>query len=334
MTLFVSPHPNNQPDCESKNTARLCPQDAGMSSSLPLQSGGSRGPSSITCSTTMDDTNSSKANLLTFPWLLHSLLEAAAKEGFDHIVSWHDNNASFRVHEPALFVKQVMPRFFKRQSKYKSFQRQLNIWQFERVIGSRGPCNGGYFHPYFKRNNTALFHLMQRSKLASRRPSLLSSSSCKSCLFSKESSACNPQSIARNNHSIHHLSMLHHKTDFAGARILPPHHQHTSFLDEAAAADAHIKVATSKDHCSFSISPSSGGRCAKRGRNTSLLPSIELIQGGLSSWFSLDKDNTTPVQDGVDRTSTGQQIGSFGWRYSSLHYCCYHQYIHYRNKFS
>jgi hypothetical protein len=106
---------------------------------------------------------------LTFPWQLHSLLEAATREGFDHIVSWLDNNSSFKVHDPALFVKHVLPRFFQRQSKYKSFQRQLNIWQFERLNGSRGPCNGGYFHAFFHRYDTSLFHLMKRSKTSQSR---------------------------------------------------------------------------------------------------------------------------------------------------------------------
>ena len=116
-----------------------------------------------------EDTNTNNdADLQkTFPWQLHAMLEAAANEGFDHIVSWLDNNASFKVHEPALFVKHVLPRFFKRQSKYKSFQRQLNIWQFERLIGSRGPCNGGYFHVFFHRYDTSLFHLVKRSKMSS-----------------------------------------------------------------------------------------------------------------------------------------------------------------------
>ena len=39
-------------------------------------------------------------------------------------VSWQPGNKCFRVHDPNQFVSTVMPRFFK-QTKYKSFQRQL-----------------------------------------------------------------------------------------------------------------------------------------------------------------------------------------------------------------
>jgi hypothetical protein len=138
----------------------------------PLQSGDETFSGLTNNANFKNDTDS-----LTFPWKLHSLLETAAKEGFDHIVSWLDNNASFKVHDPALFVKDIMPRFFKRQSQYKSFQRQLNVWQFERLLGSKGPCNGGYFHVFFHRHDTSLFHRMTRSKL--RNPPL--SPSLESC---------------------------------------------------------------------------------------------------------------------------------------------------------
>lgn len=60
-------------------------------------------------------------NTFQFPWKLHSMLDSAAEEGFEEIVSWEDDGRSFRVHNTQKFVERVMGRWFK-QSKYKSFQ--------------------------------------------------------------------------------------------------------------------------------------------------------------------------------------------------------------------
>ena len=45
-----------------------------------------------------------------------------------------------------------VPHYF-RQTKYKSFQRQLNLWGFERV--SKGLEKGCYFHPCFLKDDKA-----------------------------------------------------------------------------------------------------------------------------------------------------------------------------------
>ena len=93
-----------------------------------------------------------------FPWRLHEMLETADSEGDASIVSWLDDEKSFRVHNQDAFVKRVMPRYFK-QSKYKSFQRQLNFWGFERILD--GPGKGGYAHQQFVRNQPSLCHRMK-----------------------------------------------------------------------------------------------------------------------------------------------------------------------------
>jgi hypothetical protein len=61
------------------------------------------------------------ANSFQFPWKLHDMLDDAAAEGLDSIVSWTDSGRSFRVHKPQKFVESIMCRYFK-QTKYKSFQ--------------------------------------------------------------------------------------------------------------------------------------------------------------------------------------------------------------------
>jgi hypothetical protein len=52
-------------------------------------------------------------------------------------------------------------RFFK-QSKLASFQRQLNLWGFQKVVN--GPDRGGYYHELFLRGRPDLAPLMLRVK--------------------------------------------------------------------------------------------------------------------------------------------------------------------------
>ena len=89
-----------------------------------------------------DDINSdpsiAKGGVSTpFPWKLHIMLEAIDKEGDTSIVSWLSHGKAFIVHKPKDFVSEIMPKFFQ-QSKYASFQRQLNLYGFQRLL--TGTC--------------------------------------------------------------------------------------------------------------------------------------------------------------------------------------------------
>jgi hypothetical protein len=68
-----------------------------------------------------------------FPWKLHEMLEAADVNGFSIVVSWLPDRRSFKVHDRETCVSLIMQRYFD-QTKYKSFQRQLNMWGFERHL--------------------------------------------------------------------------------------------------------------------------------------------------------------------------------------------------------
>jgi hypothetical protein len=97
-----------------------------------------------------------------FPWRLHEMLDAAETEGFESIVSWLPDGRSFRVHDPVVFVDKVMKKFFN-QNKYKSFQRQLNIWGFVRILD--GPMKGGYIHEHLVQNQPEMCAMMKRQKI-------------------------------------------------------------------------------------------------------------------------------------------------------------------------
>jgi hypothetical protein len=97
---------------------------------------------------------------LQFPWKLHEMLRDAEKD--PSIVSWLPHGKGFRVHKPQEFVQKVMPVYF-RQSHYKSFQRQLNLWGFERV--GKGEEHGAYYHKFFIRGEPGLCGYMNRQKI-------------------------------------------------------------------------------------------------------------------------------------------------------------------------
>ena len=47
---------------------------------------------------------------ICFPCVLYNMLEEAAVEGFESIVSWNGQGTAFTVHDRELFTSQVMPR--------------------------------------------------------------------------------------------------------------------------------------------------------------------------------------------------------------------------------
>jgi HSF-type DNA-binding len=97
-----------------------------------------------------------------FPWKLHEMLDNSSSRTMESVVSWLPQKNAFRVHNVKNFMDTIMPKYFK-QTKYRSFQRQLNMWGFERI--NCGPHKGGYFHKYFVRGNVSLCNLMRRQKI-------------------------------------------------------------------------------------------------------------------------------------------------------------------------
>lgn len=93
------------------------------------------------------------ASKLPFLWKLHEMLDDVEKTGDDHIVSWMTEGTSFRVHKPKSFVQKIIPFYFN-QSKFKSFQRQLHLYEFVRT--PRGINAGAYSHPMFIRGKKSL----------------------------------------------------------------------------------------------------------------------------------------------------------------------------------
>lgn len=90
---------------------------------------------------------------IPFPLKLHSLLDKAMAEGYGDVVSWQPHGRCFVVYKPKEFQDIVLPKFFN-LSKLSSFQRQLNLYGFQRL--TLGRDRGGYYHELFLRNKEFL----------------------------------------------------------------------------------------------------------------------------------------------------------------------------------
>ena len=97
-----------------------------------------------------------------FPFKLHAILDQVERDGLSHIISWQPHGRCFVIHDPKEFTETVMPDFF-RQSKLTSFQRQLNLYGFNRI--TRGSDSGGYYHELFLRGKVFLCKKMIRTKI-------------------------------------------------------------------------------------------------------------------------------------------------------------------------
>ena len=86
-----------------------------------------------------------------FPSRLYQLLEDAEREGNEGIVSWTSNGKSFKVHDKIRFANDIMPRYFG-SSKYRSFQKNLNLWGFiTKLAPLKSPHRGEVSSPSFVR---------------------------------------------------------------------------------------------------------------------------------------------------------------------------------------
>ena len=100
-----------------------------------------------------------------FPVKLHRILREADEMGLRHIISWRPDGKSFVIHDKAEVEKQIMPLYFS-SAKFKSLQRSLNLWGFQRDKGIAKLSSGsGRFHPMFVRGRLDLCVNMRRDRV-------------------------------------------------------------------------------------------------------------------------------------------------------------------------
>ena len=76
----------------------------------------------------------------TFPTILHRLLHdmESPTETNTYIIAWDPDGKSFTIHQPKKFAEQIMRRYFREQTHYKSFQVRIYavaLHNFRKVVG-------------------------------------------------------------------------------------------------------------------------------------------------------------------------------------------------------
>mmetsp|Transcript_22739 Transcript_22739/g.47692 ORF Transcript_22739/g.47692 Transcript_22739/m.47692 type:complete len:121 (+) Transcript_22739:121-483(+) len=88
-----------------------------------------------------------------FPKRLYDMLENAERDGYSHVISWMPDGKSFKIHvdgsldeEDEKAIIEILKRTFK-QTRFKSFLRQLQLYGFERICKGprRGECKHGLY---------------------------------------------------------------------------------------------------------------------------------------------------------------------------------------------
>ncbi|MGK3759165.1 MAG: hypothetical protein ACI8RD_011482, partial [Bacillariaceae sp.] len=134
-----------------------------MSSSIPIPSLLAIHPSLLLPASI---SNGAKTSTSHFPSRLHDMLNNACsiETNDKQKISWCKNGRSFIIHGSP---KDMLPllRLHFRQTKYKSFLRQLQAYGFVRII--KGRNKGLVYHPEFQRGRKSLCIQMRRKVSAS-----------------------------------------------------------------------------------------------------------------------------------------------------------------------
>mmetsp|Transcript_3319 Transcript_3319/g.9432 ORF Transcript_3319/g.9432 Transcript_3319/m.9432 type:complete len:507 (+) Transcript_3319:211-1731(+) len=116
----------------------------------------------------------------SFPFRLHRMLEEIEEGGGTcedsgkeetgqrrnekRIISWVDGGSAFQMHDIDEFMNHIAPRYFRRQTKHRSFMRQLQLYGFARDASNHQPRSRGwrYHHPKFLKGRPNLCAQIER----------------------------------------------------------------------------------------------------------------------------------------------------------------------------
>jgi HSF-type DNA-binding len=112
-------------------------------------------------SISLGPTNNFASTTTPFPMKLYEMIEQMESDGMSHVLSWQPHGRCFLVHEPHVFKKMVQNYY--KLSKIASFQRQLNLYGFQRLTA--GLDKGSYYHELFLRNRRDLVPQIHRVKV-------------------------------------------------------------------------------------------------------------------------------------------------------------------------
>ncbi|KAL3784766.1 hypothetical protein ACHAW5_008137 [Stephanodiscus triporus] len=96
-----------------------------------------------------------------FPSKLRVMLDQVDRLGLSRGASWVSEGRAFAIHDPDVFMTDIAPHFFEKQSCIRSFHRQLSIWGFlrlEKDVAGRGV----WHHKYFIQDKPEMIKLIKR----------------------------------------------------------------------------------------------------------------------------------------------------------------------------
>lgn len=113
-----------------------------------------------------------KGNLSKFfPGKLRLMLDTVDDLGLSHGSSWVSEGRAFAIHDPEVFMNEIAPQFFDKQTHLRSFHRQLSIWGFTRLETGAGG-RGVWFHKHFIRDQPDLIKHIKRVPVKNPKPTL------------------------------------------------------------------------------------------------------------------------------------------------------------------
>jgi hypothetical protein len=136
---------------------------AGLAAAAQQQSALLGVPSQRAAAAPQEERTGRKGRTGTFPQKMHQMLSDLEKEeGGTEIACFLTHGRAFAIHKPKEFVKTIMPKYF-RMSRFSSFQRQLNLYDFQRI--TEAPNKGAYFHELFVKGRPILSTQIKRNKI-------------------------------------------------------------------------------------------------------------------------------------------------------------------------
>eukprot|EP00980_Cylindrotheca_fusiformis_P021725 scaffold8554_cov85-Cylindrotheca_fusiformis.AAC.2 len=130
----------------------LVPSTSGVKNTIDTTSNSTNQTNSSSGSGSNSNNNSKRMDE-PFPLKLHRMLSDVENTPDQEVLSWGPNGRYFVILQPKVFANRIMGKYF-RQTKYKSFQRQLNLYGFVREV--RGKIRGVYSHSHFIKDNREL----------------------------------------------------------------------------------------------------------------------------------------------------------------------------------
>jgi hypothetical protein len=112
-----------------------------------------------------------------FPFKLHELLSFAEKRGLEDVVCWLPGGKGFVIHDHQQFCDKVLKATF-RHCNYKSFEKQLNNWNFRRDLNESS--GKAYSHPHFLRGRKSLCQNMTSKTTRSKKAETTRTGTCTS----------------------------------------------------------------------------------------------------------------------------------------------------------